>query len=285
MDDSKNLQYWLKKVKFFHILEVGDADVLATHLTPYTYPAGEVIFSQDDDGDSLFIVSSGKIELYIHDFTREKIILKVAGPGDYFGELALLNDEGRRSASAITLEPSTCYILTRTDLLAFLHKQPDVAIDLLSELSKEIRSTNTLLRGRVSRNPNTEIADDLTKVQRVADWVAHFSGSIIFLFINIIYFAIWISINTGLVPGVQVFDPYPFNFLTLAVSLEAICLSIFVLLSQNMQVARDKIHSDIEYEVNLKAELEIAYLHEKIDKFHEDNLKLFHALAHHKEIK
>lgn len=285
MDDNKNLQYWLKKVNFFRVLDDADADELATHLTPHAYPLGQVIFSQDDEGDSLFIVIDGKIELYIHDFSREKIVLKVSGPGDYFGELALLDDEGRRSASAITLEPSTCYVLTRRNLLTFLHKQPDIAIDLLSELSKEIRATNTLLRGRVSRNANAAIAEDLTTVQRAADWVAHFSGSLVFLGINILYFTAWIAINSGIVPGVQVFDPYPFNFLTLAVSLEAICLSIFVLLSQNMQVARDKIHSDIEYEVNLKAELEIAYLHEKIDKFHEDNMKLYHALAHHKDSK
>jgi uncharacterized membrane protein len=62
------------------------------------------------------------------------------------------------------------------------------------------------------------------------------------------------------------FDPYPFGFLTLAVSLEAIFLSVFVLLSQNRQAAKDRIHADIEYDVNLKAELEIAHLHEKVDR-------------------
>ena len=62
------------------------------------------------------------------------------------------------------------------------------------------------------------------------------------------------------------FDPYPFGFLTLAVSLEAIFLSVFVLLSQNRQATKDRVHADIEYDINLKAELEIAHLHEKIDR-------------------
>jgi uncharacterized membrane protein len=68
------------------------------------------------------------------------------------------------------------------------------------------------------------------------------------------------------VPGVPLFDPFPFGLLTMAVSLEAIILSVFVLLSQNRQVAKDRVRSDIEYDVNLKAELEIAHLHEKVDR-------------------
>ena len=74
------------------------------------------------------------------------------------------------------------------------------------------------------------------------------------------------------IPGVPQFDPYPFGFLTLAVSLEAIFLSVFVLLSQNRQAAKDRVHADIEYDVNLKAELEIAHLHEKIDRLTGDVL-------------
>ena len=62
------------------------------------------------------------------------------------------------------------------------------------------------------------------------------------------------------------FDAFPFGFLTLVVSLEAIILSVFVLLSQNRQVEKDKVRSDVEYDVNLKAELEIMHLHEKLDR-------------------
>jgi uncharacterized membrane protein len=80
------------------------------------------------------------------------------------------------------------------------------------------------------------------------------------------------SINWLHIPGIPQFDPYPFGFLTLAVSLEAIFLSVFVLLSQNRQAAKDRVHADIEYDVNLKAELEIAHLHEKIDRLTGDLL-------------
>jgi CRP/FNR family transcriptional regulator, cyclic AMP receptor protein len=102
-------------------------------------------------------------------------------------------------------------------------------------------------------------------VQRAADWVAAFSGSIGFLVLHVLWFTVWIGWNV-LLPS---FDPYPFGLLTMAVSLEAIVLSVLVLLSQNRQAAKDHIHSDIEYEVNLKAELEVAHLHDKVDRLSE----------------
>src|SRR3569623_2042054 len=112
---------------------------------------------------------------------------------------------------------------------------------------------------------NQAAKDQRTTIQRAADAIAAGSGSIVFLMLHCLLFAAWIVINMGLIPDVPIFDPYPFGLLTMAVSLEAIILSVFVLLSQNRQVAKDRVRADIEYEVNLKAELEIAHLHEKLD--------------------
>src|SRR6185437_8799773 len=106
---------------------------------------------------------------------------------------------------------------------------------------------------------------------RVADWVANFSGSITFLVLHVIFFAAWILFNTLPIA----FDPFPYNLLTMTVSLEAIILSTLLLFSGNRQAARDRIRSDIEYEVNLKAELEVAHLHEKSDLMREEMLERF----------
>ena len=113
-----------------------------------------------------------------------------------------------------------------------------------------------------------------------ADWIAEFAGSLPFLFIHVVWFGFWIVVNMVHVPGVPQFDPYPFGFLTLTVSLEAIFLSVFVLLSQNRQAEKDRIRSDVEYDVNLKAELEIAHLHEKMDRLTSDVLARFSDLQH-----
>ena len=98
-----------------------------------------------------------------------------------------------------------------------------------------------------------------------------------FLIINALIFIVWIGINT-LPLGIEQFDPFPFGLLTMIVSLEAIFLSCFVLISQNRQSEKDHIRSDVEYEVNIKAELEVAHLHEKIEQVQEQILEKFAKL-------
>ncbi|HEY4642488.1 MAG TPA: DUF1003 domain-containing protein [Thermoanaerobaculia bacterium] len=98
-----------------------------------------------------------------------------------------------------------------------------------------------------------------------------------FLLINIIWFVGWIILNTFRI-GIPAFDPYPFGLLTMIVSLEAIFLSCFVLISQNRQAEKDHVRSDVEYEVNIKAELEVAHLHEKTDRIYTEMLERFVAI-------
>jgi CRP/FNR family cyclic AMP-dependent transcriptional regulator len=139
------------------------------------------------------------------------------------------------------------------------------------------RQADALLRTRVAKNANEEIAEKLGMVERIADWIAWFSGSMYFLSMNLVWFGTWILVNVTNV-GVHHFDPFPFGLLTMIVSLEAIFLSIFVLISQNRQVAKDRVRSDIEYDINVKAELEVAHLHEKTDEIHEMMLERFARL-------
>jgi CRP/FNR family cyclic AMP-dependent transcriptional regulator len=231
--------------------------------------AGETVFSIGEPGDSLYVVGTGSIELFVKDNAGSKIILTVCGPGEVFGELSLF-DGGARTANAQCVEDATLLVLDRDDLLAFLRRHPDAALDLLTTMGQRIRSTDELLRRRVSRNINEELAIRTTTIEHVADVIAEFSGSITFLALNALWFFVWIVWNS--LPRVPHFDPYPFGFLTMVVSLEAIFLSIFVLVSQNRQTAKDRLRADAEYEVNLKAELEITHLHEKVDFLTEELL-------------
>jgi CRP/FNR family cyclic AMP-dependent transcriptional regulator len=133
-------------------------------------------------------------------------------------------------------------------------------------LAKRIRRTDNLLRHRVSRNVNEIVEEKLTFGQRLADTIAAFSGSISFLLLNAIFFAVWIVANA--IPSLA-FDPYPFGLLTMIVSLEAIFLSIFVLVSQNRQSEKDRIRNEMDYQVNLKAELGVSTLLRKADMLNE----------------
>lgn len=231
--------------------------------------AGEKVFSIGEPGDEMYIVGTGSVELFVKDNTGAKIVLMVCDPGEVFGELSLF-DGGARTASALCLEETTLLVLDRDQLLAFLRRHPDAALDLLATMGQRMRGADEMLRRRVARNINEEMQIRSTTVEKIADVIAAFSGSITFLVLNALWFAAWIVWNT--IPFVPHFDPYPFGFLTMMVSLEAIFLSIFVLVSQNRQAAKDRLRADAEYEVNLKAELEITHLHEKVDFLTEELL-------------
>ncbi|HEY0370372.1 MAG TPA: DUF1003 domain-containing protein [Thermoanaerobaculia bacterium] len=259
----------LATVPLFKLLNDHERADLEAVLERRTVPRDEKIFSLGEPGDSLYIVGTGRVELFVKDNTGAKITLTVCEAGQVFGELSLF-DGGARTASAVCIEESTLFVLDRDDLLKFLRRHPDAALDLLTTMGQRMRSADEMLRRRVSRNINEEMQIRSTTIEKIADVIAEFSGSISFLFLNAAWFLIWIGWNTT--PFVPHFDEYPFGFLTMVVSLEAIFLSIFVLVSQNRQAAKDRLRADAEYEVNLKAELEIAHLHEKVDFLTEELL-------------
>jgi uncharacterized membrane protein len=93
---------------------------------------------------------------------------------------------------------------------------------------------------------------------RIADYLTGLSSSPTFLFLNMVFFVVWISINTNIIPGVHAFDPYPFGLLTMAVSLEAIFLSIFVLVSQNRAAQIATLRDELNLRINLIAEREVT---------------------------
>src|SRR5688572_376049 len=90
-------------------------------------------------------------------------------------------------------------------------------------------------RGLTVRSLKATADAKRTYAEKFADWITSVSGSITFLVVNVLIFGGWIVVNVGMVPGIEPFDPYPFGFLTMCVSLEAIILAILVLISQNRE--------------------------------------------------
>jgi CRP/FNR family transcriptional regulator, cyclic AMP receptor protein len=259
----------LAGVPFFQYLDDDEREVLARQLDVVRLPAGEVVFHVDDPGGTLYVIRQGSVEVFLKDDTGERIVLETPGPGEVFGELSFL-DGGARSASVVVTEELEALAVDRDDLSHLFRTHPEAGLDIISAMGKRLRRSVELLRHTASRNVNAEAEDHRTAVERAADWIAAFSGSITFLMLHVVFFAAWILLNVNWLPGWKppMFDRFPFGLLTMVVSLEAIILSVFVLLSQNRQAAKDHIRSDVEYEVNLKAELEVAQLHEKIDRLH-----------------
>ena len=265
----------LARIDIFKLLDEQELNEFAAVIDLLSVKAGEIIFRAGDLGDCLYFVGSGEVELYVKDTTGQKIVLTVAERDELFGELSML-DRRPRSATAVAVEDSELMLLDREDLLLLFQKQPDAALNMMAAMSTMLRKVDRILQSGVSKNVNEEMAEKLPALQRIADWIAWFSGSMPFLIINGLWFVVWIGWNT-LLPDDRRFDAFPFGLLTMIVSLEAIFLSCFVLISQNRQAAKDKIRADVEYDVNIKAELEIGQLHEKVDHLHEQmTLKLGH---------
>ncbi|HEY8038153.1 MAG TPA: DUF1003 domain-containing protein [Polyangiaceae bacterium] len=255
----------LASIPLFALLDDVERAALAERFESAKFAAGTRIFQTGEPGDSLYIVCAGEVEISFTNDTGSLIVLETPGPGQYFGEISLL-DGGPRTASATAKTEVEALVVDRGDVDEFLRKNPAAALDMLAASGRRLRETAKLLRHTASRDINEEEEDHRTAVMKAADWISEFSGSLPFLFIHVAIFFVWVVLNVG--PLQRSFaggwDPFPFGLLTMVVSLEAIILSVFVLLSQNRQVARDRVRNDIEYRVNLKAELEVAELHRKV---------------------
>ncbi|NDK54469.1 DUF1003 domain-containing protein [Pontibacter fetidus] len=133
----------------------------------------------------------------------------------------------------------------------------------LSVLEKEvIQSINQ--HELLSSNIETELSENLTFGERVSDKIASFGGSWTFILIFFSFLFIWMAINIYFVAN-RPFDPYPFILLNLILSCLAAIQAPIIMMSQNRKEAKDRQRSEYDYQVNLKAELEIRLLHEKID--------------------
>jgi CRP/FNR family transcriptional regulator, cyclic AMP receptor protein len=263
----------LGSVPLFAMLDDVERAILAERVEQVSAPKGKVLWEQGEPGNALYVVLSGAVEIAVKKQTGERLVIETAGPGEFFGEISLL-DDGPRSAGALALEDCELIEVDRGDLDELFRLKPSAAMDLLASLGKRLRETSRLLRGSAAKDINEEAEDKRSAVERGADWVTEVSGSIPFLIVHCVLFAVWIVLNVAPFtkwPGGG-FDPFPFGLLTMAVSLEAIILSVLVMLSQNRAAARDHIRNDIEYAVNVSAEAKVAHLHEKIDGLREEVL-------------
>lgn len=259
---STNTAQLLAEIPLFSTMDDEERGQIRAIMRERSYQPGQVVMSASDPEASFLIIEEGELEVWLADTDGKKVVLEVLGPGKVYGNL--FTDSGEtRSASATTSGELVTLELGREAFFDFLRRRPDTAIDLLVELGQRLKNTDDILRTRVSRNANEEHDETLSLGQRVADIIADFSGSLAFLLLNLAVFVFWILANT-VGPAIWHYDPYPFQFLTMAVSLEAIFLSIFVLISQNQQAAKDRIKADLDYQVNVKTELEMSTMSEHI---------------------
>jgi CRP/FNR family cyclic AMP-dependent transcriptional regulator len=251
----------LSAIPLFSKLDPDELNSLASLLKERSVEAHQPIFWVGDRGDELYLIQSGSVQVSCPDETGKEVVLAHLTAGSFFGDLSLL-DGGLRTASVRTVEPCTLLTLSRGDFLRFLEAHPKAAIEVLMVLGNRQRDMLQKLRGVT--NANQVIADRTTTWQKIADIIAAVSANQFFVLIHVVWFAVWVGYN--MIMGEEGFDPFPFGLLTLIVSLEAIFLAIFVLISQNRAGEKDRIRADADFHVNLKAQYEIMQLHQKVDQ-------------------
>ncbi|MCU1231786.1 MAG: Acid-resistant locus arl7 [Acidobacteria bacterium] len=248
-------QELLANIPIFESLTADDLESLVARLEEISYAQDDVIFRQGEEGSSLFIIEDGAVDISYGE-GRTKVSLASLYPGQFFGELSLF-DGAPRSATASAIKPSRLVRLDRDDFADFLNKNPAASLRIISELSDRLRQTNELMSRQVSRNVLEEQEGALTFGQRVADRVAAFGGSWPFIGLFTFIMAIWMGANIARKAD---FDPYPFILLNLCLSTVAALQAPIIMMSQNRQSMKDKLLAENDYQVNLKAEMEIEAL-------------------------
>ncbi len=138
----------------------GEARELLNHAHVRRFAAGEVVFRKGDPGDGLYGVLAGRIVVTVESAEGKELILNMFGPGEFFGEIALLDGKGR-TASAVAREASELLFLGRTDFLPFLRKRHEAAVRIISFLCERLRRTTDLVEDSAFLNVSTRLAKQL----------------------------------------------------------------------------------------------------------------------------
>src|SRR5712692_4399124 len=255
----------LARVPLFKRLEPHELEKLAEEIDQVDYKAGETIFNEHDHGDALYVVEEGSVRIWVTDEDLNEVTLAELQPGQFFGELAVL-DRGERSSSATAITDIHLHRLSSDDFQKFLIEHPDCAIDVICEIGTRMRQTNQLVSQRASRNVNVEMEKQYTVGERIADRVASFGGSWTFIFLYGGALLLWIAVNTFVLAyyghgenGAQ-FDPYPCILLNLMLSMTAAMQAPIIMMSQNRAAEKDRLAAEQDFKVNLKSELMLEEL-------------------------
>jgi uncharacterized membrane protein len=259
----------LRQVPLFESLDNEAADELCQLLTSIDSNAGAFLFRHGEQGHAMYIIEKGKVRISVQTIDGHQFTLTELGRGDFFGEMALLLDGQRRSADALVSEDARLAVLSRDHFLSFMRSNPNVALEMLTALANRLRHTDELLRHSTTRNVNVEEAARLTLADRAADIIAEFGGSWKFIISAVLFFNVWVLINSLLLAN-QGFDAYPYLLLSTMINMIAVLQAPIILMSQNRQAHKDRLRAEIDYQINLKNELALNEIIERLKALERD---------------
>ena len=266
----------LRSVPLFASLDDEAAAALRNLLEVQAETAGSALFHTGDKGDRMYFIEGGRVRIHLRDADGDDVTLAELARGDFFGEMSILDGQPR-SAQATVTEDAVLAVLSREDFLAFVRRNPDVALKMMSAITHRLRRTDDLLRVRVSRNLNEVDEERLTPADRLADSLSEFGGSWKFIVITLLLILVWIPLNTWFLPAGSRPDPSPYDLFALFLGVVAGLQVPIILMSQNRQEAKDRLRADLDYQVNLKNELALAEVLRRLDVLESERLPILFA--------
>lgn len=263
MSCSPNL---LKQVPLFALLDEEEVGILAAQVDLKTFAPRQRIYKAGDGPGPGYVVVSGSVDVTTVDEDQQDVIVDQPGAGEVFGFASMLG-QTRHHTDAVANTETECIEIDRDDIFGLLERKPHAGMDLLAVLSHQIHAAQGLVRSRAMRNANEVIEEEVTTAERVADSVAHFGGSWAFIISFLVILVIYSAINIFL--GQKAWDPYPFILLNLFLSMLAAIQAPVIMMSQNRQDKKDRVRSELDYDVNRRAESEIQGLAQKLNVMNE----------------
>jgi CRP/FNR family transcriptional regulator, cyclic AMP receptor protein len=252
----------LKKVPLFALLDEDELSVLAGQIGLARFDARQRIYKRGESTMRAYVVLSGAVRVSTVDEDQQEVVVEQPGAGEFFGFASMI-DQTPHQTSAVALEETVCVEVERNDIMVLLQHKPHAGMDILTALGRQIHAAQQLVRSRSARNPNDVIEEQASFGNRLADSVAHFGGSWSFILSCLGFLIVYVVINLCLTHSA--WDPYPFILLNLFLSMLAAIQAPIIMMSQNRQDSKDRLRSELDYEVNRRAAGDIQGLARKLN--------------------
>src|SRR6266480_4425751 len=252
----------LKQVPLFALLDEEETAVLAGQVELKNFAPRERIWKIGDPGGQAYVMVSGSVRVTTVDEDHQEVVVDEPATGEFFGFASML-EQTPHQTTAIALQEAVCLEVDRDDIAVLLQRKPMAGMDMLTVLGRQFHASQHLVRVRAARNPNEIIEEEETFGERIADKVASFGGSWTFITSFGIVLVTYTALNIGL--AARAWDPYPFILLNLFLSMLAAIQAPIIMMSQNRQDKKDRLRSELDFDVNRRAESEIQGLAHKIN--------------------
>jgi len=252
----------LKQVPLFATMDSEEMAVLASQVELKKFAPHQRIYKMGAVGERAYVMVSGAVQITTVDEDNQEVVVDHPGPGEFFGFASMLEGTPHQTEATASVE-TVCVEVDRNDILVLIQRKPHAAMDMLAVLGRQFHTAQQLIRIRALRRPNEVIDDQETPGEKIADSVASFGGSWTFISIFAIFMVVYTAIN--IILGRSAWDPYPFILLNLFLSMLAAIQAPVIMMSQNRQDKKDRVGSELDYDVNRRAHSEIQGLAQKLN--------------------